>query len=462
MRLHTFLTCNLLSIQLHSSMFHTSLAFSSWRISKLSRPRLQRCHCCYSNKDQVSELFESPLNLFEVPRHYVDRIDQKPRTESKCTENRLCPTKGQRKKKKRSRFSTHVPWFILGMTALFPFTSAATDFTPHVAEQVSALLSTIAKQASDPQNLELQALTDTSHLMLDVSSFLTTEKIFLRLASIIGRILNIQIDVTVSPTHATPSPPEELIFQAAMMGMSMALFGRTAFPLIMSSVFATPLPFRDLVVYNNLFYPVGVSWIQFRTMLSMSVLDWIEIAPNTTVPTGLSDTQRDLMDQHIYWLYNGDTQVILQRPNTVLQYSLRRRRGKSVAIPLNETSPEAADPQRENHPAVNKTTRSYEMEVYDTDVSNDVGLIADMNFFDLLETGDKKKFRTSKKDIRDDYVPSRPMPIIQSGSKGALLLRIDAKKLVKLMDDDDKLDLSIRTLLLQGTQSNLIALLNVK
>ena len=35
------------------------------------------------------------------------------------------------------------------------------------------------------------------------------------------------------------------------------------------------------------------------------------------------------------------------------------------------------------------------------------------------------------------------MTIIQSSSKGALLLWIDAQKPIKLMDDDDKLDLLI-------------------
>jgi hypothetical protein len=52
--------------------------------------------------------------------------------------------------------------------------------------------------------------------------------------------------------------------------------------LLLSSKFVAKLSFQDLVLYASLFHPVGVSLLQFRTLLAMKVLEWVELGPNTT------------------------------------------------------------------------------------------------------------------------------------------------------------------------------------
>jgi hypothetical protein len=355
---------------------------------------------------------------------------------------------------------------ILAAPAFLPSKSEAADFLFN-SDMGNDIYALISKIMVDPHDAEALALTDTSRFILDVSSFLTTEKIILRLASIISRFVNIEIGTSVTPNHLTTSPLEEVIFQAAMLGMSMTLLSKTVLPMILSSQAAGTLPFRDLVMYKSLFYPVGVSQLQFRTLLSMSVLEWIQIAPNTTLPTGLSDTPGtgSAIDQYIYWLYNGDAQVILQRSNSIVHYNLNRRRGKCIVRP-NKDGARVADKLVGN---VDAGTHDWSRIESITALEN-VELIADMNFVERLEerksaSGDashtSKYKRITKKD-HDNAESWRPMPLIQSGSTGAVLVRIDGKKLVRLMDDDDKLDLSIRTLLLQCLHSNLMTVLQMK
>lgn len=404
--------------------------------------------CNYVSEGQVNHIFDSPsLDLIVPSSEYQLSNNGTLIADEQGIKNELA-----------FRNAVSVSLMFPFMT-LLPSKSEAVDFLfgLDAGQQISNLWSPVSKLVIDQEHFLISVLTEASRFMIDLSSFLTTEKIILRLAGIISRFVNIELGVSVSSNHLTQSPVEEIIFQAAMLGISITLLSRTAFPLLLSSEFATTLSFQDLVLYASLFRPVGVSLLQFRTLLSMEVLEWVELGPNMTLPTGSSDASaiNNVVDQYIYWLYNGDTKIILQWSNTVVHYNLKRRRGKPIVRP--------------NSIAGQSNESSDESQINNIIDLNNIGLIADMNFVEILEERQRstaetcipKRRRRLDKD-QDRSETWHPMPLIQSGSTGALLLRIDGKKLVSLMDDDDKLDLSIRTLLLQCSGSNLVTLLQIK
>jgi hypothetical protein len=427
-------------------------AFTAYNAAfRTNRPWIGRCNytsegqCEYLSEGQVNNCFDvSSFNFFI--RSNGDEIP---------SNNKTCHASEQRTKKGCTLWTaaTTAPLIILPVMTVFPSKSEAADILSglEISEQISKFWPAISTLVTDQEHFLISALTEASRFMMDLSSFVTTEKIILRLAGIISRLVNIEIDVSVSSNHVTPSPVEEIIFQAAMLGISISLLSRTAFPLLLSPKFAATLSFQDLVLYASLFRPVGVSLLQFRTLLSMKVLEWVELGPNSTLPTGSSDASAvdKSVDQYIYWLYNGDTKIIIQWSNTIVHYQLKRRRGKPVlqAKNIGENSNESALGNRKS--------------LIDL---NEIGLIADMNFVEVLEERRRSAVGTRKRRADEDYDSYEtwcPMPLIQSGSTGAQLLRIDGKKLLDLMDDDDKLDSSIRTLLLQCSGSNLVTVLQL-
>jgi hypothetical protein len=68
-----------------------------------------------------------------------------------------------------------------------------------------------------PPDIEAEALTDMSHVVLDFSVFFSPSKQQLRLFSIVGRILVISADYI--PDHTIL--PEELVDQLFLLGVSM-------------------------------------------------------------------------------------------------------------------------------------------------------------------------------------------------------------------------------------------------
>jgi hypothetical protein len=185
---------------------------------------------------------------------------------------------------------------------------------------------------TDQEHFLISALTEASRFLMDLSSFVTAEKIILCLVGIISHLVSIEIDISVSSNHVTPSPVEEVIFQAAMLGISISLLSRTVFPLLLSPKFMATLSFQDLVLYASLFRPVGVSLLQFRMLLSKRVLEWVISGSNIILPTSSSDASAvdKSVDQYIYWLYNGDTKMIIQWSSIIVHYQLKQRRGKPV------------------------------------------------------------------------------------------------------------------------------------
>lgn len=431
-----------------------TLAFTAYNAAlRTNKFWIGRCNfiseeqCDYVSEGQVNNCFDVPsLNIM-----IRDEIK---------TNNKTFHAEEQRRNKGCSLHTTATTSSLLMLPVItfFPSTSEAVDILSglYISELITKFWLPISTLVSNQEHLLVSALTEASRFMMDLSSFVTTEKIILRLAGIISRLVNIEIDVSVSSNHGTPSPVEEIIFQAAMLGISISLLSRTAFPLLLSSDLVDTLSFQDLVLYKSLFRPVGVSLLQFRTLLSMKVLEWVDLGPNVTLPTGSSDssTVDESVDQYIYWLYNGDTKIILQWSNSVVHYRLKRRRGKPILQPNNtgENSSESSPGNRKSFIDL-----------------NDIVLIADMNFVEMLEerrrsaveTAIPKRKRRTDEDNDNDETWC-PKPLIQSGSTGAQLLRIDGKKLLGLMDDDDKLDSSIRALLLQCSGSNLVTVLQLR
>jgi hypothetical protein len=182
---------------------------------------------------------------------------------------------------------------ILDMASV-PATSTATYTTNTPLSNIFDTASSLT--LSDPQELEAELLNDVSFVALDMPEFLSHNTIWLRLSNLIGRMLILSSDYTQSDQI----PPGEWVIHASMLAVSTHMFLCTAGPLI-SAIFSVPsLSVRDRRAYCLLFEAVGLSVLQFKTLLSSKTLDWVEYAPNEVV---------ELNGEDMYFLYSGEAAI---------------------------------------------------------------------------------------------------------------------------------------------------------
>lgn len=253
--------------------------------------------------------------------------------------------------------------------------------------------------------VQAEVLNDISHIALDLATFFTPATASLRLLTVIGRILGILSDYL--PDHTMM--PEELAFQMIMLAISFSSFVKSAYPMIRASRESTS--FRDRRTYHALFANVGVSWLQFKSVIS-TACDW------TSVEAGDAIAMSEQEHEFIYWLYSGEVSVVSNN-ETILQHVAR----KSCA------------PRHKD--------------------KNASGLLGELRFARALE--EKKTRRASR--VSDDGSLYFRNNTILAGPSGATLLRINTSKLTALMDHDDQLADSIHCLLFTGIQEQLSALL---
>lgn len=264
--------------------------------------------------------------------------------------------------------------------------------------------------SSSPQ-LKTEILNDVSHLTLDMTTFLSPRTAWLRLFNLIGRVLIITSDYIQDGTVTL----DEWTFQASMLAVSLYLFVRSAWPLLLAIFSITSLTVRDRRAYALLFQAVGLTALQFKSLLVSKTLEWIEYKPYASV---------DLDGDFMYFLYSGEVTMSVSGP------------------------------------------AEFKDSIDDCDSSVCLvssRIIGDVQFVKALDESLYKSAMNSKRDKKtDDEDTTSPTANVDTpesrfviGANGAAVLRISTHKLLRLMKNDTELSTSIQRLVLLCMQEKL-------
>lgn len=272
------------------------------------------------------------------------------------------------------------------------------------AKSLASIL--LASSASDPQ-LELELMNDVSHVALDVSTLMNPNTVWLRLCNVVGRILIITSDYI----QAGNTTPDEWLFQLAMLAVSTRLFLGSALPVLFAVFSISTLSVRDRRIYTLLFESVGLTVLQFKTLLASATVDWVQYEPNESV---------ELDGSYMFFLYSGEATTQITGMNE-----------ESIIINTESVSNDA-----------------------ELGVSNRI--FGDIQFAKTLESSvyktTTKSSKSDKKSRSQAEVPPEGNSTTAAassfvvGSKGASMLRISTVKIIKLMKNDNELTSSIQRL----------------
>ena len=263
-----------------------------------------------------------------------------------------------------------------------------------------------------PLTSEISLLHDASSIALDVSTVVISNTAWLRLCNVIGRVVILSADYI----QGDGISPVEWVFQTTMLVIAARLFIQSAWPLMMAALLTSSLSVRDRRAYALLFRTVGLTILQFKTLLASRTLDWIEYLPNESV---------ELTGEYIYFLYSGD-----------------------VTTPVTS----------------NKTGTSNDVvggaDITHTSCVSD-RIFGDIQFAKVLETSvynrARKNIKSDRKSRNQENSSSQeasPSSCVVR-SNGASVLRIFTPKLLKLMENDDELSITIQRLVLLCMQKKL-------
>lgn len=257
--------------------------------------------------------------------------------------------------------------------------------------------------------MEAELLGDISHVLTDITPLVGAPTLVFRLSILIGRLFAMESDYLPDKLIVK----DELFFQLPLLGLSAVLAWRSLIPFL--KAVSTKTSKLDDHVFEQLFKPVGVNPIQFRSMVA-TCIDWVVLDPGSQV---VCENEDPLADEtvYLYWLYEGDVTGAYEGN---LWTHIERHNGKSIDDP------------------------------------SAVGLLSDMKFLYSLDMKQKKKIDS------DVEIIKYPMATFRVGQKGATLMRIEADALYELMEHDEHLANSIRQLLLKSLQRKVGLLLRSK
>jgi len=268
-----------------------------------------------------------------------------------------------------------------------------------------------------PLTSEISLLHDASSIALDVSTVVISNTAWLRLCNVIGRVVILSADYIQGDVIS----PVEWVFQTTMLVIAARLFIQSAWPLMMAALLTSSLSVRDRRAYALLFRAVGLTILQFKTLLASRTLDWIEYQPNESV---------ELTGEYIYFLYSGD-----------------------VAAPVTGNKTDNG----------NDVVGGTDITRTDEDIEPCVSdrIFGDIQFAKVLETSvynrARKNIKSDRKSRNQENSSSQeasPSNCVV-GSNGASVLRIFTPKLLKLMENDDELSITIQRLVLLCMQKKL-------
>ena len=307
-----------------------------------------------------------------------------------------------------SSMNMYVDYDMMPITSLdIPSMSSSIHSAASVSSTPSNLLVATSRLiASDPR-LEAEVLNDASHMALDVSTFFSPNTAWLRLCNVIGRVLLLTSDFIQDDSIS----PDEMIFQISMLAISTRMFLRSAWPLMLAVFSVSSLTVRERRTHALLSEAVGVTVLQFKTLLASRALDWVDYSPDEVV---------ELNGEHMYFLYSGEATS-----------------GK------------------------NKDTSADAVVLFDEEkVHISSRIFGDVHFAKVLDESLRKKAKTTSKsdksktpDAGGSTLAARSSLVV--GPNGASMLRISTSKLLQLMENDDELSTSIQRLVLLCMQEKL-------
>ncbi|KAL7529362.1 hypothetical protein ACHAXR_002926 [Thalassiosira sp. AJA248-18] len=243
---------------------------------------------------------------------------------------------------------------------------------------------------------EAAMINDLSDIFSELTLLSAPETVILRLSAVIGKILELTSDYLPNQTIR----PEELLINLPIFTVALFLFARSAFPLFKAQF--TELNELDLSAHELCFAPVGVSLLQFKCMKATGCLEWITCEAGTV-----------LIDEREY-----------------------------------DSSPLEEDENGEDGNLMGMSYVHFEemyMDLLNVPMGNILTILKHKGCWGIHDS-----WTTLKKKIHTDYQKLQPIATITIGEKGARLLRIDSRKLFDLMDHDERLESSIRLLLLKS------------
>lgn len=294
-------------------------------------------------------------------------------------------------------------------------------------------------------------LSDIAHLILDFATFYvnTNDTMLLQLLTIIGRILTIVSDYL--PDHKIA--PDELLFQIFMLGWSLKIWADNLHSMIQATYH--PVSFRERRLYRIVFLPAGMTWYQYRALMSKktALIEWIHLKPGDIIP-------QDNREDCIYLLYRGDIVQILDddSPNSL---NKRRRRQQQQQDEKEQLLHFAHD--KHYHTNHSNTPIIYErpltMKLMERRESTHYNRTRNyrydkMNKANVLKQTDGNSKVDDSPSSFSETKTTKSTSMMEAGKRGASLLRIDMDKLFHLLEYDSHLALSFQKILLYESLRN--------
>ena len=161
-----------------------------------------------------------------------------------------------------------------------------------------------------------------SHLALDVGTAVISPQhtAGIRLIESIGQVFSLLS--YCSSNQCIQS--DDLMYQAMKMAFSFFLLIKTTIPVMKASLNHMintencPLSSRDKQAYEDLFEPIGLSWLHYNTLKHNGAFEWINLNPNeklnlstssqeTNKRSDLKELTKRALEKEIYWLHEGST-----------------------------------------------------------------------------------------------------------------------------------------------------------
>lgn len=260
----------------------------------------------------------------------------------------------------------------------------------------------------DDPKVESELFTDASHVAMDLVTFASPTKAFLRLSIVVGRVLAIMADWV--PDHTIL--PEEMVFQSLMLTVSASLLIKSCMPMLPALL--TTTSYREKRAYHALFRKFGLSWLQFKMVMAFAS-EWVEVPANG---------QPDAEGGYVYWLQKGEAELVVN--DITVQHVVASSSSSGQLSILGELDFARHLQERKQ----SKKTKNKQDE-------------------QATKNGDEDTSSTT------DHHQATTASKIKAGPSGATLLRIDTAKLLNLMDDDDQLADGIRSIIFAGMQEKL-------
>jgi len=270
-----------------------------------------------------------------------------------------------------------------------------------------------------PLTSEVSLLHDVSIVTLDVSTVTAPNTAWLRLSNVIGRVVILTADYIQGSDNISPV---EWTLQSFLLVVAAHLFIQSAWPLIDAEFSEYSLTVRDLRAYALMFREVGLTILQFKTLLTSRALDWIECQPSESVL---------LNGEYMFFLYSGEVTIPVASNKIGDDEYVIGSRTDIIAPNISYTGDETVDP-----------CVSYR-------VFGDIefAMAMEASIYDKTKTNSKSLLGFLNRQIKSSSSKVPPSSCIV-GSNGASALRICTSKLLKLMENDDELSLSIQRLVL--------------